>query len=151
MIIEPYLKDFPKKKKESNGKRLGGSNLIKSILRGNIDIKIESPHELNSKLIGCDGFGKIIEHKGMKTKSPDHYYYYIDHYWSKSTEEFVSKLIKGDVVLGYENKENNLHRIRTYFKYNKITKEKIDYIENRTKYNLTKYRIMIKDNLTRKN
>ena len=52
--------------------------------------------------------------------------------------------MKGDVILGYKNKQNNMERINMYFKYNKITKEKIDYIEKRTKYNLTKYRSMIK-------
>ena len=81
----------------------------------------------------------------MRTNKTDHYYYYIDHYWSKSTEEFVNKLMKGDVILGYKTKQNNLNRIKMYFTYNKITKEKLNYIENRTKYNLTKYRLMIKN------
>ena len=54
--------------------------------------------------------------------------------------------MKGDVNLRKtEIKKNNLNRIRDYFIYNKITKEKLDYIENRTKYNLTKYRLMIKN------
>ena len=135
------IERFPEKKKENKGKRLPGARLVKSILKGNIEIKIKTPHDLNKDLIGCDGFGKYIKFPSNKT---DHYYYYIDHYWSKSTEEFVNKLMKGDVILGYKNKQNNMERINMYFKYNKITKEKIDYIEKRTKYNLTKYRSMIK-------
>ena len=107
---------------------------------------MENIHDLNSNLIGCDGFGKVRKIKGIKTENPDHYYYYIDHYWSKSTEEFVNKLVKGDVLYGFNNKENNLKRIRIYFLYNNITEEKINYIENGTKYNLTKYRLMLKNN-----
>ena len=135
---------FPEKKNEKNGKKLPGASLIKSILKGNIDIKIELNHELNNKLISCDGFGKIIKNPGVRTNNTDYYYFYIDHYWSKSTEEFVNKLLKGDAILGYKNTQNNMNRIKMYFTYNKIIKEKIDYIENRTKYNLTKYRLMIK-------
>ena len=52
--------------------------------------------------------------------------------------------MKGDVILGYKNKRNNINRINMYFLYNNIFKEKIDYIENRTQYNLTKYRLIIK-------
>ena len=101
--------------------------MIKSILKGNLNIKIKEPHTLNQRLLGCNGFGKIIKSPSPKTNETDHYYYYIDHYWSKSTEEFVDKLMKGDVVLGYKNKENNLNRIKMYFKYNKITTEKLNY------------------------
>ena len=128
-------------------KKLPGSRLIKSILKGNIDIKIKYTHVLNHELICCDGFGRLIKSPGMKTNKTDNYYYYIDHYWSKSTEEFVNKLMKGDVLLGKKKKikQNNLHRIKLYFTYNNITKEKLDYIEKRTKYDLTKYRLMIKN------
>ena len=135
---------FPEKKNEKNGKKLPGSRLIKSILKGGLDIQIKKVHELNQNLISCDGFGKLVNSIGMRTNRTDHYYYYIDHYWSKSTEEFVNKLMKGDVILGYKNKKNNMQRIKMYFTYNKITKEKIDYIEKRTKYNLSEYRLMIK-------
>ena len=135
---------FPEKKKEKNGQQLPGSRLIKSILKGNIDIKINLNHELNNKLITCDGFGEIIKNPGAKADKTDHIYYYIDHYWSKSTEEFTNKLIKGDAILGFKNRQNNMNRIKMYFTYNKITKEKIDYIENKTKYNLTEFRLMIK-------
>ena len=124
---------------------MGGATLVKSILKGNINIKIMDSHGLNPNLIGCDGFGNIRKINGIRTNETDHYYYYIDHYWSKSTKEFVDKLMKGDVFLGYKNKQNNLNRIKMYFSYNDITEEKINYIENRTKYNLTEYRLMIKN------
>ena len=66
---------FPEKRKEKNGKYLPGSRLIKSILKGNIDTEIKLNHELNNKLITCNGFGKIIRHPSLKTYKPDHYYY----------------------------------------------------------------------------
>ena len=134
---------FPKKKYIMNGKKLPGSRLIKSILKGNIEMKIIDVHQLNPKLITCNGFGKIVEYRGIRTNDTDHYYYYIDHYWSKSTEEFVNKLMKGDAILRNnltKIKKNNLLRISMYFKYNRITLDKINYIERKMKYNLTKYR-----------
>ena len=138
---------FPDKKYIMNGKKLPGSRFIKSILKGNIDQEIKDVHQLNPKLVACNGFGKLVKLKGMKTNETDHYYYYIDHYWSKSTEEFVNKLMKGNAVLRHnltKIKNNNLLRIKMYFTYNRITKEKIEYIEKKTKYNLTKYRKRIK-------
>ena len=145
----PLKERFPVKKYIINGKKLPGSRLIKSILKGNINKKIKTIHDLNDELKACDGFGKSISSKGMRTNNTDHYYNYIDHYWSKSTEEFVNKLMRGDADFGSNLKrvkKNNLLRIKMYFVYNKITKEKIDYIENRKKYNLTKYRLIIKKN-----
>ena len=127
-----------------NDKLLGGSNVVKSILKGNFNIKINDVHVLNKNVTGCNGFGEISKIQGMKTNKTDHYYY-IDHYWSKSTEEFVNKLMKGDVIHGYNNKQNNSNRIKMYFSYNNITEEKINYIESRTKYNLSGYRMKIKN------
>ena len=124
------------------GIKIGGSDGIKSILKGNIDIEINNVHYLNSKLTSCDGFGKIKEVQGIETNESDHYYYYIDHYWSKSTEEFINKLIKGDVALGNITYPFN-GKIDIYFAINDITLEKINYIENMTKSNLTKYRLML--------
>jgi len=138
---------FPEKKYDCKGKKMCGSSLvIKSILKGNINIKLEDIHTINDGLVGCDGFGRIKKIQGFKIDQPDHYYYYIDHYWSKSTEEFVNKLMRGDGMYGYDTKKNNLKRIRIYFSFNNITEEKINYIENRTRYNLTKYKLMINNN-----
>jgi len=135
---------FPNKKIYGKDKNLKLSNYVKSILKGNIDNKIMNPHDLNPTLIGCNGFGKI-ENTSLITNSPDFYYYYIDHYYSKSTEEFANKISKGDVNHGFRNDGINLFKIKSYFSYNKITKKKIDYIEKKTKYNLTKYKLIIEE------
>ena len=119
-------KRFPQKDKKWIGVKKGGIDGIKSILKGNIDIEIDNVHYLNSKLISCDGFGKIKEVQGIITNESDHYYYYIDHYWSKSTEEFIDKLLKGDVVLGNISFPYN-GKIDIYFAINELTLEKINY------------------------
>lgn len=72
----------------------------------------------------------------------DFYNYYIDHYYYKSIEVFINKINEGDTL--YDNK-SKISRIRTYFSYNKITKEKIDLIENGTGFNLSEYRKLIKN------
>ena len=136
---------FPEKRIYNNGKYIDLSKAVKSILKGNIDVKITGQHYLNPNLTGCNGFGQIKNLSNIQTKEPDHYYYYIDHYWSKSTEEFVNKINRGDVNQGYKNDKYNMKRIYFYFLYNDITKKKIDYIENKTKYNLTEYRLKIKN------
>ena len=37
-----------------------------------------------------------------------------------------------------------MHKIKLYFEYNRITLEKINYIENKTGLNLEKYKLMLK-------
>ena len=103
----------------------------KSILRGHIkNIKIIKFHCISNELKTCDGFG--IERKILKA---DYKFYYFKHYYCKSTEEFVEKLKKGDVY----NITNKI-KIDFYFSYNKITYEKLDFIEKKTGENLIFYR-----------
>ena len=87
----------------------------------------------------CDGFGNIKKVHRIITDESDHYYNYIDHYWSKSTEEFVNKLMRGGGVHGLD-KIFEKKRIDIYFNLNEITLDKINYIENKTKINLSIYR-----------
>ena len=93
-------------------------------------------HTINPKLKSCDGFGNPKEHLGIETNDSDLEYYYIDHYYSKSTEEFINKLNKGDALLI----DNRMDRIKTYFSQNDVTNEKIDYFENSTGLNLSIFR-----------
>ncbi len=67
----------------------------------------------------------------------DYKYYYIDHYYSKSTEEFINKINKGDAM--FESKSYTLHKIWKYFSQSRYTEEKRLMIENRTGLNLTYY------------
>ena len=99
-------------------------------------------HTINHKLKSCDGFGnpKKIDH--IINRPDDFYNYYIAHYYCKSTEEFINKINKEDTLYGNKSK---IPRIKTYFLYNKITKEKIDLIESGTGFNLSEYRKFIKN------
>ena len=107
----------------------------KSILRGHIpNINITNFHCISINLKTCDGFG--IEREYLK---PNYKYYYFKHYYCKSTEEFIDKLKKGDV-----HTIENIIKIKFYFSYNKITNEKLNYIEKQTGENLTDYKYKIK-------
>ena len=133
-------KRFPEILDRLKGKKSDGPIGIKTILRGHIpNIRINCIHKLNENLKSCDGFGKPKKPLGIVTDISDLEYYYIDHYYSKSTEEFINKLNKGDALFI----DNRMERIQTYFGQNKITKEKIDYFENSTGLNLTIFRKII--------
>jgi hypothetical protein len=119
-------------------------NYIKSILRGHIpNVVINCVHKLTQKLKGCNGFGNPQVIKSVSTPNSDFRFYYIDHYYSKSLEEFVEKINRGDVIQG-QRTSFKLVKVNSYFKRNKITLEKLNFIENHTKLNLTEYKIRLK-------
>ena len=122
---------------------------VKSILRGHIpNITIDCQHQINTNLKSCNGFGfkpKLINY----SMEPDFKYYYIDHFYFKSLEEFVEKLNKGSV------KTNNdlaikLARFKRYFFMNEVNINKINYIENKTGINLSIYKKVLYKRLTKK-
>ena len=136
----PLKVRFTERERKARDVKRGDWNGIKSILRGHIsNIKINCVHTLNHKLRSCDGFGKIKVIDGIITRDADFENYYIDHYYCKSTEEFINKITKGDALFV----DNRMDRIRTYFAYNKITKDKIDLIEKGTGLNLSEFRRII--------
>ena len=110
---------------------------IKSIIRGNINTNITSTHFLSPKLIACDGFGNIKKIDKYVSQIRDKKYYFINHYYFKSTEECIEKMMKGSVFKGYSRR---FGIVKSYFEINKITKEKINLIEEKTGLNLTKYK-----------
>ena len=122
---------------------------VKSILRGHIpNIKIDCQHKINTNLRSCNGFGfepKLINH----TMEPDFEYYYIDHFYFKSLEEFIEKLNKGSVKTS-NSLGIKLIRIRRYFYMNEININKMNYIENKTGINLSRYKKMFYKNFYQK-
>ena len=80
-----------------------------------------------------------------KPKKKDFHNYFIDHFHFKSTEEFISKINRGDAFF---NNSDSLkkYKIECYFDSNDITMAKIDYIEKETKINLNKYRQNLTNN-----
>ena len=118
---------------------------IKTILRGNITgIKIANVHWLskNKKIKACNGFGNIVKKIVFYADKVDKKKYYINHYCFKSTEEFINKIKRGSAVFGL--KKRMYIKIRFYFAFNKITLNKINYIEKSTGLNLNIFRNKIK-------
>ena len=112
---------------------------IKSILRGHHpDINILSIHAVNYRIPACNGFGQ----KGGKKKL-DFKYFFINHYYFKSTEEFIRKINRGDAYF-LSNNVLKMNKIKFYFAFNKISLEKINYIEKETGINLTIFRNKLK-------
>ena len=124
---------------------------LKTIIRGKTKryIRIITTHWLNRGLSGgCDVFGESViptrkRRLGYKINQPKFKQYYIDHYCFKSTEEYINKINKGDGVYG-DSIKNKMHKISLYFGYNKITLEKINYIEKKTGLDLGKFKLVLK-------
>ena len=132
-LFERFPEVVPITKPE--GKRLE----IKFILKGHIpNIKIISEHYCNHELKNCNGFGKHNTNRNIYTKEPDYYYYFIHHFFSKSTEEFINKILRGDGKVN--NSRRIFNKIRRYFNQIKINKVKLDYLEKLIGLNLSKYR-----------
>lgn len=130
-----YYENKPIKIRFPYGDRSVNVTAIKSILKGKIsNITINCAHKLNENLKTCDGFGNRTNLTGAGTTNLDYDYYFIDHYFCKSTEEFINKINKGDVLWSYDNV---LERIKVYFAINKVTNEKIDYIQKHLNYNIS--------------
>ena len=123
------------------------SQNIKSIIRGNIkDLKygVHSPIFSQKKNITCNNEGKIMFYKHLSfvasnqisTKNA-----YIIHYRFKSTEEFINKYKRG-YKKWFGDKTNKFLKslITNFFIVNKITIEKINFMEKELNLNLSEYR-----------
>ena len=141
----PVVERFPEREIKARNKSTGGLSTVKSIIKGRIKkLKFNCIHRLSTKIKGCDGFGKFVELIGIETNNSDYENYYIDHYYCKSTEEFIDKINKGCALFS-QDKNYKLARIKTYFGYNKITLQKINLIENKTGFDLLEYKKLIEN------
>jgi len=122
---------------------------LKSIIRGNIsELKywVHSPFISPRKNTTCNNIGKIIYYNNMnfeQIKPINIRKAYIIHFRYKSTEELVNKFKRG-----YGNWfKNNLNKVlleflKLYFQINEVSSEKVRFIENGLKLNLS---CLIKD------
>ena len=125
----------------------GGKKLeIKPIIRGKLNyLYINCMHRGCIRAKDCDGFGRPHKFASIYTLEPDTTYYYYDHYYGKSTEEFIKKVKRRG---GYDTTNRFcMDRIRKYFDENTLTMEKILMIENGTGFNLSKYKMKLKNKL----
>ena len=136
----PLSERFKEKEFNIMNKNINFYPQIKSILKGHIpNIHIGCLHRLTSQVEACDGYGRKSQLKGIKSVRPDYENYYINHYFGKSLEEFIEKSTKGSAAIG-KNNLSIMAKINRYFERYKVTKEKLDYIENKTGMNLSLYR-----------
>ena len=111
---------------------------VKFIIRGHLNnFKINHVHTGSKKLINCNSFGHKNKIHGNHATELD-FNNYIDHYYSKSTEEFINKINRGDIL--NNSTKYFMHKIKKYFLQNKITKKKIEMIEKGTGLNLSIYK-----------
>ena len=121
--------------------------MVKSLLRGKIKHQqISNTHVIKLNKEVCDGFGVKSICESIHRDNPDYKYYYFDHYYTKSAEEYLSKLSRGSAFWGNKGKKIDLHYLSSYFDINKITLDKINYFENKTGINLSNIRERLKNN-----
>ena len=126
------------------------SNYIKTILKGGINhLKywIHSPRFSPEKNISCDNNGKVVNDinntnaffQYIRPHNSDKAYFW--HFSFKSTEEYIKK-----VKRGYRNWPHldPVSYIKMYFKFNKLTIEKVEMFEKAFNLTLNNYRIKLK-------
>ena len=78
---------------------------VKTMVKGHLqNINITQNHILSEKLKACNGFGKKSQIRKIESLSPDYKYYYIKHYYTKSAQEFIEKMDRGDLLRGNDIK-----------------------------------------------
>ena len=121
--------------------------MVKPLLRGKIKHQqISNTHVIKFNKEVCDGFGVKSICESIHRDNPDYKYYYFDHYYTKSAEEYLSKLSRGPAFWGSKGKKIDLHYLSSYFDINKITLDKINYFENKTGIKLSNIRERLKNN-----
>jgi hypothetical protein len=120
---------------------------IKSIIRGNISrLKywVHSPLISLERNTSCNNVGKIINTNNINIESInkiDTKKAFIIHFEYKSTEEFIKKIKRGYSNWFGKSMSTFLSwKINGYLKNNKITKQKIDYLEKELNLNLSEYK-----------
>ncbi len=145
---KPVQERFPEKGKNVVKDKKNPLCDVKTIVRGHLNnIRLNDCHLISNNLKGCNGFGNKSQLRVHTNLIPDYDFFYINHYFGKSTEEFVNKIKRGDILRGHKPSIINL-QIYRYFVINKLTSEKLKYIENNLgfKINLTKYWNLLKSN-----
>ena len=138
---KPLYERFPEIGKNVVKNQYNKICFVKTIVRGHLNnITINQNHVLSEKLKACNGFGKKSQVKKIESLNPDYEFNFIRHYYGKSVQEFIEKIKRGDLLRGNE-KSIIEWAIEKFFYINKITEQKIRYIQKSfgDKYNLTKY------------
>ena len=124
------------------------SHFIKSIIKGNINnllYAVHSPSFSPKNNITCNNVGEIIKYNKLNFESVGKVNIknaFIIHFKYKSTEEYINKYKRGYINFFTKKNINKVlnTKIIEYFRDNKITMEKINYLENKLNLNLDKYK-----------
>jgi hypothetical protein len=126
------------------------SIFIKSIIRGNISrLKywVHSPSISPERNTSCNNIGKKINTNNINFEfinKIDTKKAFIIHFEYKSTEEFIKKIKRGYSNWFVESISTFLRgKINGYLTNNKVTKQKIDYLEKELNLNLSEYRRIV--------
>ena len=108
------------------------NKLVKSIIRGNLNKKVfyplKSNHVPNKRVIICNSLGKRLKHyDSFYLKPPLLKYAYLMHFTTKTAEEYISKLKRGE---NGNSAYNITDRIEIFFRHNNYTEKKIKMFEN---------------------
>ena len=123
------------------------STYVKSIIRGNISnlkFMVHSPYESPEKNITCNSLGKKLKYNNLNFEfmpSTRIKNAYIIHFKYKSTEEYIKKYKRGyHLWKGKKLKEVLKTKIMEYLNDNKITLEKIEYLERELNISLNQFK-----------
>ena len=122
---------------------------VKSIMRSpKKSIYISNHHVLKYNDSCCLANGSTILSTDFtnneQIQNPDYKDYYIDHFYTKTAEEYMEKKNRGDCFFG-KDKRLDLYALSMFFTFNKITLEKIEFFEHKTGLNLSRYRRKLKN------
>lgn len=132
--IERFIIPIPKNKKicyQNNAE----NKHVKCIIRTKLnDLTICTPHNfLSNKFLRnktCNNYGKkVINTSHSYLQNINYSLAYIKHFTTKTIDEFIkNKYIKGVADRNIEYFQNT-YPIKRFFKYNDITKEKLEYLK----------------------
>ena len=131
---------------------------IKSIIKINNNSKILWGNGMAHRPIinvnkSCDSAGNLRKYTDWMVNPPQHKYAYLKHYFSKSTEEYAKKILRGDAAILRNNDTSFYARsMKRYFALNSFSMEKIFIFEKilnvSLKKALKKIKIYLKKNKT---
>ena len=102
----------------------------KTIVRGGLNIKWHLfPHYLGNT-INCRPSGEIVNNY---FSPPQYSIAYINHYITKSTEEFAERLNRGDVIFNVDDNYIKGRIFGYYFFFNKKTNKKLEILKEKLK------------------
>ena len=110
----------------------------KSIVKGGLNLTwAHFPHFINDPM-KCRADGTLVKEP---FSPPQYSYAFIKHFTTKSTEEYIIKLFKGNVnyIYSLNLKDFFFWLNNYYFLFNKITRKKLSFIKKILKFNIFKY------------